>query len=257
MEIKHACSLGSLCHASQFLKDTNLKRASYPFDWIFSSFDNITHCLEDNFKTFLDKDYYVSISRTQCGHKLYHDCMFNHYNPLDYPNDYDYYVRCVDRFQQLLQNEDHKLFLKIFVNMDEMSEKMKDDVIKFNDTLSKYAKNYTLLVIFHIKNNPELSHTFTHSNNIDFLELHTLTQSGGIIFNHDDDNAYLRNIIFTNYKFDIPESSFLIPTQDFDRIETESAVSPQIKRSQIRPPRSILIPNPRSYQPRRGWKLSL
>jgi hypothetical protein len=36
-KIKHVCSLGSLCHSSQILKRNNLKKCSYPFDWIFSN----------------------------------------------------------------------------------------------------------------------------------------------------------------------------------------------------------------------------
>ena len=48
MEIRYACSLGR-CHSSQILKSNNLKKCSYPFDWIFSNSDIILHCLEDNF----------------------------------------------------------------------------------------------------------------------------------------------------------------------------------------------------------------
>ena len=117
LEINYTCSLGSLCQSSQILKRNNLKLCSYPFDWIFSNCDNIIHCIEDNFNIFLDKSYYINISPTNCGHSKYHNVMFNHHNPLINIDHYNYYVRCVDRFKTLLQKQEHKLFIMIFVNI--------------------------------------------------------------------------------------------------------------------------------------------
>ena len=203
MEIKYVCSLGSFCHSSQFLKSNKLKKCSYPFDWIFSNCDNIMHCIENDFNVFLDKSYYVSISQKKCGHSYYHKQMFYHHNPLNNEDHYNYYVRCVNRFKQLLQYEEHKLFIMIFINMDKVEEKQKNDIINFNNQFSKYAKNYTLLVIFHIKNKEDNHHTFTHNDNIDFLELHTLSRSNGIEFDNDNDDNYLYNIINKKYNFNI------------------------------------------------------
>jgi hypothetical protein len=87
--------------------------------------------------------------------------------------------------------------------MDKVEEKQKNDIINFNNQFSKYAKNYTLLVIFHIKNKQDNHHTFTHNNNIDFLELHTLSRSNGIEFDNDNDDNYLDNIINKKYNFNI------------------------------------------------------
>jgi hypothetical protein len=127
--------------------------------------------------------------------------MFNHKNPLDNENDYNYYIRCVDRFKQLLKYEKLKLFIMIFVNMDNIQENAKNNVIDFNNTFSKYTKNYKLLVIFHIQNKKEQNHIFTHYSNIDFLELHTLSSSNGVYFNDFNDNNYLNNIILETYDF--------------------------------------------------------
>jgi hypothetical protein len=52
LEINYTCSLGSLCHSSQILKRNNYKKCSYPFDWIFSNYDIIIDCLEDDFNIF-------------------------------------------------------------------------------------------------------------------------------------------------------------------------------------------------------------
>ena len=50
MEFDHFCSLGTLCHSSLLLKRNNLKKCSYPFDWIYSNCDNVIHCIKNKFK---------------------------------------------------------------------------------------------------------------------------------------------------------------------------------------------------------------
>lgn len=204
--IKHTCSLGSLCHSFQNLKRNNYKLSSYPFDWIFSNCDNIIHCIEDEFNTFLDKSYYIHISDSQCGHSKYHNFMFNHHNPLIHIGHYNYYVRCIDRFKNLLQNQEHKLFTMIIVNIDNVDDIQSyhmNNIIDFNNKFSKYTSNYTLLVIFHIPNKQQNHHAFTYIDNIHFLELHTLSSSGGIEFANNNDNVYLDNIMKTNYPVSI------------------------------------------------------
>jgi hypothetical protein len=159
--------------------------------------------LEDDFNIFLDKTYYFTIEDKICGHSYYHKQMFYHHNPLDDENDYNYYVRCVDRFKQLLKCEEHKLFVMIFINMENFEENIKNDIINFNNKFSKYTKNYTLLFIFNIKNKESNYHNFTHNSNIDFLELHTLSQSNGVEFTNDNDNNYLDSVIKSKYNFNI------------------------------------------------------
>ena len=204
-EINYVCSLGSLCHSSQLLKRNKYKLSSYPFDWIFSNCNNIIHCIEDDFKSFLDKSYYINISKTQCGHSYYGKKMFNHHNPLQNENDYNYYSRCVVRFQDLLQRQEHKLFTMIFVNGEYSShlDIFPKEIIDFNTKLSKYTSNYTLLVIIHYPNKQQNHHIFTYSENIHFLELHTLSVSNGVEFINDDDNIYLDDILNSQYNFNV------------------------------------------------------
>ena len=201
-EINYVCSLGGLCHSSQILKRNNLKFVSYPFDWIFSNCDNIVHCIEDNFKIFLDKSYYRGHG-SKCEHTFYKKIganMFNHFNPLDNIDHYNYYVRCVDRFKSLIEKQEHKLFIMIFVNIETHD---KNEIIIFNDKFSKYASNYTLLIIHHVPNKQVNHHIFTYNGDIHFLELHTLSVSNGVQFGKEDDNIYLDNIIKSKYNFNV------------------------------------------------------
>ena len=203
MEIIAACSLGTLCQAANILKRNNLKLCSYPFDWVFSTPDHVIDCIQDDFDKFLDKSYYINISETKCGHSQYYHHMFFHRNPLTNSDDYDYYTRCVDRFRNLLKKQEHKLFIMLFVNgeYDSLESHFKNNIIKFNDVFSKYTTNYTLLAIIHHPHKDTNSHTFTKTNNIHFLELHTPSTSSGVDFNDSESNAYLDNVLKSHYVF--------------------------------------------------------
>ena len=205
VEINYVCSFGSLCQSAEILKQNNLKLCSYPFDWIFSSYTNIMHCIEDDFKVFLDKSYYINISQSRCGHSKYHNRMFNHKNPLINIDDYNYYVRCVDRFREMLKKQEPKMFVMIFINTETNSNSdiFKRNIIDFNNKLSNYTSNYTLLVIINYPNKQINHHVFTYTDNIHFLELYSLSHSGGSSFHNNNDNIYLNNIIKSNYKFNI------------------------------------------------------
>ena len=190
------CSLGTLCHSSQLLKRNKFKKDSYPFDWIFSDCDIILHCIRDDFKIFLDKSYYINVTPTKCGHSYYHEKMFNHHNPLD--KDYNYFVRCVERFRSLLKSKKHKLFIMMYVNMNESKEEI-NKTIEFNKSFSNYTSNYTLLIIYHIHNTIR-HHYFEYKDNIHILYLYTTSGSDGKEFLNNSDDLYLDNIMKSNYE---------------------------------------------------------
>lgn len=207
MEISFICSLGNMCHSACIMQKLNIKLESYPFDWIFSNFNIITHCLEDNFATFLNKKYYIDIpkikSNKMCGHAFYQNNMFWHKNPR-IKNDYDYYLRCVNRFRNLLKREENKLFIIINSNNNSiLNNETKKSVDDFNLKLSNFTKNYTILYIYHIPNNSYQSYNFVKNDNIDFLELFTISKSNGKNFINNSDDAYLNEIIKEKYNFNI------------------------------------------------------
>ena len=149
----------------------------------------ILHCLRDDFRTFLDKSYYISNSETNCGHSKYNHRMFNHHNPLN-TNDYNYFVRCVNRFKTLMHSTRHKIFIMMFVNMRQFNKKKR--VIEFNEQFTKYTTNYTLVVIFHKQG--KRTHRMSKVNNIHFIKLQTPSKSDGVSFD-EIDNLYLDNIM--------------------------------------------------------------
>lgn len=219
--IKYACSLGSLCHSSEVLKRNNLKLCSYPFDWIFSDVHIIKNCIEDNFIKFLDTSYFIDnkhqFNSRQCGHSIYHEDFFFHKNPRN-TDDYRYYIRCVERFRHLLTQKEHKLFFAMIVpdatkhpkhaydylvnNPNVFVNKIQDEFIIFNNTFKMYTTNYTLLVIINLVRDKQKFLT-TKIENIDFIELHTISQSNGVKFLDDTDNYYLDQIMQKQYIYDL------------------------------------------------------
>lgn len=110
-------SVGENCNSSWYLKETNNKKASYPFDWIFSSPMIILDLINSDFKYFLDKNQIFSINKGEsAGHKLYHLQMFNHKNPYSSVESLNYYKRAVERFQKKLYSEDPILFVCTVLN---------------------------------------------------------------------------------------------------------------------------------------------
>lgn len=117
-------SLGTACFTSTLLKRLDLKSWSGPLDWVFSSIPMTTHCVEDDFNTFLDRRYYVpvplaerkhgpTVNRVQ--HEFYRkhfgvDFVFNHHD-VHLVDDYAYLRRCVERLRQQLDSGEYTTFV--------------------------------------------------------------------------------------------------------------------------------------------------
>lgn len=205
MTVAYACSLGGTCVATELLNRNNLKLFSCPFDWVFSRPDIVLDCLDNNFKTFLDKKHYVAVTHENnnraCKHLLYYPDerhMFNHHDPLENEEHYEYFNRCISRFNALLAKPELKLFIMFFRNGEYAYDK--NEMIEFNSQFSKYAANYRLLIVFHKIGDP--SHTHTTVGNIDFLDL-TLSRELGVGFENESDNTYLNNVLLSMYTFNV------------------------------------------------------
>lgn len=204
------CSLGEFCHASALIKANELKLASYPFDWIFSSDQMIKHCIEDDFRTFLNKSEYNSnLSNPEiCEHNFYatmvenyqkaegfddrEKVIFNHHNPLVNQDHYAYFERCVNRFRELLASDEEKTF----VIFQREYKNITDGVMKslqLSQFLKNYTTNFTLLVI-HQTVGDEQSYQLIQGENLKFINLKTLSKSAGINFKNPIDDEYLNTI---------------------------------------------------------------
>jgi hypothetical protein len=165
----------------------------------------VCHCLNDNFKEFLRKDNFISYNNNEkiCGHKIYHKKMFNHHNPLKKPEDYEYFKRCINRFKKLLTKKDPKLFFLFLSNRDEVELEVLGELIQLDNKLKLKTENYKIIVIYHLSNEDNQKYDISSMGNIDIIELNTKSKCKGTQFKLDEDNLFMKNLLFSLYKFDI------------------------------------------------------
>lgn len=206
--INYVCSLGILCHTASLIKQNNLKKCSYPFDWIFSNPKMIIDCINDNFVTFLDRSLHTKHkdnTENKSGHKLYGEHIFNHHCILK-DKHYEYFVRCVRRFRTLMKTNNNKLFVISFVNK---KENITDNIQKqLNDlymTLHKITNNFDLLIIWHTVGNKLKSNVLEDKNlqNLKFLNIMTTSNSDGSQIKDERENKFYNKCIFELYDFKI------------------------------------------------------
>jgi hypothetical protein len=179
-------SLGNYCLTSMLLKENNLKTESHPFDWIITSIENINHILSDNFIQFIKKEHFINyIKNNKCKtiNKFYfyktlkifpkEKCDFQHHNMLN-NNDYNYFKRCIDRFNTLNERYNNIIFIMIqplYLNNNEINYK---EINNLYINLKKKFKNIKL-IIFNIlkKNNTILKMDFFENKNLILVELNT------------------------------------------------------------------------------------
>jgi hypothetical protein len=138
---KKIFSLGFRCSSASILKRLNLKQESYPFDWLISNISVVKDCIENNFEEFLNKENYerkytntyeTAYTKNQfiCDEHLManmhyqHTSMHNEENTYKWSlamnhhnikedTDYNYYLRCVSRFNELIESPNEKIFVHI------------------------------------------------------------------------------------------------------------------------------------------------
>lgn len=218
--IKHLISLGCACNVSLYCKEMGLKRCSMPFDWIFCNMKMIMHIIDDGFKTFLDKSEMFTIEDKRCGHYVYHQQLFNHRNPKDNIDDYNYYVRTAKRFKEVLENKDHKMFVHniysrpnyhpFFVKFNEPFKEYNfsnKGVMEFYGYLKTKTKNFTLLVILTIPDQKNAKiEKYKEVNDFDsalvIYKLYCIGKTSGKLLKKDIDDANFRKII-NSFEYDL------------------------------------------------------
>ena len=204
--INYICSLGSLCHSACWIKNMNYKKCSYPFDWIFARIDIVIHCLENNFKLLLNKKYHIehiSKQKGRSGHKKYSEKLFNHHNILNEKN-YNYFVRCVNRFHILLKKKEKKLFIIGFYNrLENMSKEDLNKLKKLYHLLNSLTINFEILVIYHIIGNKLKLNIDNSNKKFKLLEIITTKRSTGTRMSNENEDRFFNKSISKLYTFNI------------------------------------------------------
>lgn len=204
------CSVGSFCQSAEILRSLGLREFSGPFDWMYINIDIIKHCLEDDFKSFLDKSNYQQIEKPMthndsiCGHSLYSPLIdykyetvpgafFVHEDLTVNDEAYESYSRRIDRFRELIKSDEKLVLLYMYKNREpENSEKALIEALLFTPFLDKYVKNYRLILIYHSIG--EQNHSLIKGHNLDFVNL-SASFSEGNKFREDADDIYVNQIV--------------------------------------------------------------
>jgi len=175
-------SIGPYCKTAEILASNNLRKKSYPFDYIFSSLEFVSHCINDNFNIFLDKKYYTNgTNDNSTRHSFYCNYLntdillahhinnnypidykvssgnlFNHHNLLNNDDHYESFKRRCDRLLNLI-NENNKI---VFVYYNCYTNNF-DDIIKFYNNFSS-NKNIYVLGIFENNDDKKILYENTH-----------------------------------------------------------------------------------------------
>jgi hypothetical protein len=203
------CSLGSFCQSAEILIKLGVREFSTPFDWIYSNIDIVKHCLQDDFKTYLDKSEYFKVEPNQYvinpwGHKTYSALIdykyetvpngfFVHHDPLNNEKEYAHFGRCVQRFRDVLASDEKKVFLYMYKNRElENAEKDLMEGLLFTQFLDGYTSNYRLIFVYHSIGEP--FHSIIKGHNLDFIKI-SASKSLGDNFENHSHNDYLNEVI--------------------------------------------------------------
>lgn len=133
MVYTHCISIGEACPCAYALKANNLRDASYPFDWIFTKPSILLKCMQNDFADFLDKTQYYhennekctdAVKRAQCHHQIYGKAFFRHHCPKCFEDHHEYFVRCVSRFRDSINNEKNNI-LFVWMNINDKDQEKK------------------------------------------------------------------------------------------------------------------------------------
>ena len=59
--------------------------------------------------------------------------IYVYFHQIHHINEYNYFIRCVNRFNELLKFPSHKLFIIMYVNKTKTYKSIKKNIIMFND----------------------------------------------------------------------------------------------------------------------------
>jgi hypothetical protein len=159
-------SIGPNCQTSRILNFRNYKKESYPLDWLGTYMKLVNYLIKNNFSEFLDRNnffendnkIYLNINFSEC--QLIH---FFHKDPFNNESDFNYTVRCVNRFNNLKNNVKCKLFFYTIYDNDYN----KDDLSELYNTLDKiFNNNYKIILINYIRSDIDTEYNIIYENTI-------------------------------------------------------------------------------------------
>lgn len=208
-EEREAIGLGQNCNASWYLKDTENKRASYPFDWLFTTPEIVLDMLGDDFEQFLNREQYIPHG-LDAGHERYHETFFGHRNPANSSSDREFLKRCVVRWNDLMQAQKRVVFLTVILNESEKRKRWKEGFTKdfqmpFDQSLKDYKPviekirsvnpNCRFLFIEQYTEEPFELSVIEKTEHAFWLKFCAIDKNTGVQYLHEVDDIVIKTIV--------------------------------------------------------------
>lgn len=205
--VQHVASLGTSCYPAWLMQRCGLKRWSGPFDWIFGGVDMVTHCLEDDFATFLDETHLRALGDGRSTHGFYGPAItvgpvFNH-RDVTLPEHRAYTERCVVRFRALLESAETKCFVMVVAgHRSRPDSQLVGDFARLVAALGARTGNFRLLMVSHDQSECGLASSLreveTRSEGSLFRFRSASAMQAGLSFRQEWDNLVLKRLLWSN-----------------------------------------------------------
>jgi hypothetical protein len=199
---RHVIPLG--CHplTANILKDVMFSNKDLPFDTLVITPDQIVEILKDDFVDFLNKDLYIDEGKDNvCGHVKYGAGFFTRKNPIT-QDGYDYYVKTVENWRELMLSPYPKLFVTMWKEEDTFP---KQNIFFSLPQIGKYTTNDWYLFMGIHTTEEDKKPMVDRFKNITIVIYNTKASTDGIRFNKSDEHLQVANLICRTHKLVIDE----------------------------------------------------
>lgn len=166
----YVISIGEYCIVAKLLEKLNIKKESFPFDWIFSNLKFVKDCIDEDFEPLLE----IIRNKKTDGEKEYQNCIFKkvgipHHDVND-NNTLKYFTRRKESFNIALNSKDDVYLLHITGSSNYDIEI--DDYINLVSSLKKkYDNNNIHIISINFKENNNKGYELFEKININDIIL--------------------------------------------------------------------------------------
>jgi hypothetical protein len=226
-------SFGHRCSSASFIQMLDVKKESYPFDWLVSKLDVIQDCIETNFVNFLDKNNYIiqntktfnliddqkyDICEESSQINTFYETNKNNIQTYNFKlalthrqfindDDDEYYKRCINRLYDLFKTDIKKYYLYFhpIIGINDFSNN-KEEILKTFEDFNKYIITKTenifgiyFILVKHNNNCKSIKIIETSSYNVFLLHCNEDFIDGGGPFmgNNDSEKEEILKILKT------------------------------------------------------------
>lgn len=199
---------GTCCLPAETFKNLRLRKFALPLDWLFTTNSMLSHCMEDNFETLLDRENYIFVPPHErpwgenysfCHHKFYRDShganfVFNHFNPIE-TEIYSKMKRRVERMNAVLNSKEWKSFFNFSHNSCN-----KNDFRSLYDSINGRTKNFSLVNISYrgLRSDGPLIENLEFIDSSVHFEYYSSSRFCGPNFESERDNSIINSIFYAN-----------------------------------------------------------